>query len=67
MECSNNSSYHDAEMKSDTKRGKETQKPVSVIDSKWMGGIDLKGQLLQMYLVEGSVCTDGTCSYSEDF
>jgi hypothetical protein len=32
------STYHDAEMKSVTKRGKEAQKPVCVIDyNKWMG------------------------------
>jgi hypothetical protein len=41
------------EMKGDTKQGKETQKPVCVIDyNKWMNGIDSKDQLLQMYLVE---------------
>jgi hypothetical protein len=35
-------------MKSETKRGKETQKPVCVIHyDKWMGGTDLKDQLLQ--------------------
>jgi hypothetical protein len=47
------STYHDAEMKSVTKRGTETQKPACVIDcNKWMGGVDLKDQLLQTYLVE---------------
>jgi hypothetical protein len=47
------STYHDAEMQSVTKRGKETKKPVCVIHyNKWMGGIDLKDQLLQTYLVE---------------
>jgi hypothetical protein len=47
------STYHDAEMKSETKRGKETQKPVCVIHfNKWMSGIDLKDQLLQTYLLE---------------
>jgi hypothetical protein len=38
--------------KRETKGGKETQKPVCVIHYKWMGGSDLKGQLLKMYLVE---------------
>jgi hypothetical protein len=38
-------------MKSDTKRGEETQEPVYVIYyNKWMDGFDLKDQLLQMYL-----------------
>jgi hypothetical protein len=47
------STYHDAEMKSVTKRSKETQKPACVIDyNKWMGGVDLKDKLLQTYLIE---------------
>lgn len=47
------STYHAAEMKSDAKRRKETQKPVCVIHyNKWMGGVDVKDQLLQTYLVE---------------
>jgi hypothetical protein len=47
------STYHDAEIKIVTKRGKDTQKPVCVIDyNKWMGGVDLKDQLLQTFLVE---------------
>jgi hypothetical protein len=46
------STYHNAEMKSVIKGGKET-KPVCVINyNKWMGGVYLKDQLLQTYLVE---------------
>jgi hypothetical protein len=44
------SAYHEADMKSDTKRGKETETCIDY--SKWMGGIDLKDQLLLMYIVE---------------
>jgi hypothetical protein len=33
-------------------REEKKQKPVCVIHYKWMGGSDLKGQLLKMYLVE---------------
>jgi hypothetical protein len=32
--------------------GDKTRKPVRVIHGKWIGGIGLKDQLLQMYLVE---------------
>jgi hypothetical protein len=40
-------------MKGNVNTGYETQKPVCVIRcSSWMGGIGLKGQLPQMYLVE---------------
>jgi hypothetical protein len=36
----------------DIKPGDETQKLFCVIQYKWMGGISLKDQLLQMYLIE---------------
>jgi hypothetical protein len=45
--------FHNMEMKSEMKKGKETRKPVCVVDyNRCMGGIYLKDQLLQMYLVE---------------
>jgi hypothetical protein len=41
-------SNHDTEMKSVTKRGKETQKPICGIDyNKWMGGVDLQTCLVE--------------------
>jgi hypothetical protein len=47
------SAYHYAEMKSVTKRGKGRQKPACISEyNKWLGGVDLKDQLLQMYLAE---------------
>lgn len=47
------STYHDTEMKTEKRRGKEKQKPVCVIDyNKHMGCTDLEDQLLQVYLVE---------------
>ena len=47
------STYHNDATMPVNKRGKETQKPVCVIDYNHnMGGVDLKDQLLHMYLVE---------------
>jgi hypothetical protein len=47
------STYHNADTKSITKRGKEIIKPTCVHDYNYsMGGVDLKDQLLNMYLVE---------------
>ncbi|XP_068085205.1 piggyBac transposable element-derived protein 4-like [Anabrus simplex] len=47
------STYHNEETRRVTKRGKETVKPLCAIDYNYgMGGVDLKDQLLHMFLVE---------------
>jgi hypothetical protein len=47
------STYHSDDMRTVTVSRKEVQKPISVIDYNTnMGGIDLKDQMLQMYLIE---------------
>jgi hypothetical protein len=46
------STYHCADTQRVSKRGKETEKPLCVIDYNHMGGVDLKDQLLHMYVVE---------------
>jgi hypothetical protein len=47
------STYHGDERRVVTVRGKEMQKPVSVIEySKYMGPIDLKAKMLQMSRIQ---------------
>jgi hypothetical protein len=47
------STYHNADTRSLSKRGKEVTKPSCVVDCNHnIGAIDLKDQLLNMYLVE---------------
>ena len=47
------STYHNSKTKTITKRGKEVEKPQCVLYyNSNMGGMDLKDQLLHMYLVE---------------
>ncbi|KAG8234258.1 hypothetical protein J437_LFUL016018 [Ladona fulva] len=47
------STFHGIETKTIIKRGNELIKPVSIIDyNKHMGGVDLKDQFLQSYLIE---------------
>ena len=47
------STYHSANTQRVSNKGKETEKPLCVIDySHKMGGVDLKDQLLHMYMVE---------------
>jgi hypothetical protein len=47
------STFHDTKMKTEMKRGIEIRKPVCIVEyNKCVGGVDLKDQLLQMYLVE---------------
>jgi hypothetical protein len=44
--------YHNADARSMSNRGKELTKPSRVDYNRNMGAIDLKAQLLNMYLVE---------------
>ena len=47
------STYHSADIQRVSNKGKETEKPLCVTDYNHnMGGVDLKDQLLHMYLVE---------------
>ena len=47
------STYHSAETQRVSNKGKETEKPLCVIDYNHnMGGVNLKDQLLHMYMVE---------------
>ena len=47
------STYHSADTQRISNKGKETEKPLCVIDYDHnMGGVDLKDQLLHMYMVE---------------
>jgi hypothetical protein len=47
------STYHSADTQRVSKRGKDTEKPLCVTDYNHnMGGVDLKNQLLRMYVVE---------------
>ena len=47
------SAYHSADTQRVSNKGKETEKPLCVINYNHnMGGVDLKDQLLHMYLVE---------------
>jgi hypothetical protein len=46
------STFHNTEFKTETKRGKELGNPCVIDYNKCMGGVDLKAQLLNMYIVE---------------
>ena len=47
------STYHSADTQRISKKGKETEKPLRVIDyNHKMAGVDLKDQLLHMYMVK---------------
>ena len=47
------STYHSADTQRVSKKGKETEKPLCMMDYNLnMGGVDLKDQLLHMYMVE---------------
>ena len=47
------STYHSADTQRVSNKGKETEKPLYVIDyNHKMGGVDLKDKLLHIYVVE---------------
>ena len=46
------STYHNADTQRVSNKGKETKEPLCVIDYNNMGGVDLKDNLLHMYMVE---------------
>ena len=46
------STYHNADTQRVSNKGKEREKPLCVIDYHNMGGVDLKDQLLHMYMVK---------------
>jgi hypothetical protein len=46
------STYHNADTQRVSNKGKETEKPLGMIDYNHMVGVDLKDQLLHMYMVE---------------
>jgi len=47
------STHHSADTQKVSNKGKETEKPLCVIDyNDKVGGVDLKDQLLHMYMVE---------------
>ena len=51
------SSFHDSSMETPQRRGKEIRKPKCVRQyNKFMGGVDLKDQKLQPYLIERKRC-----------
>jgi len=48
------STYDSADTQRVSNKGQETEKPLCMIDyNNNMGGVDLKDQLLHMYMVEG--------------
>lgn len=52
------SSFHNASMQTIEKRGKEIKKPTCIREyNQFMGGVDLKDQKLQPYLIERKRCT----------
>ena len=63
------STYHSADTQTVTNKGKETEKPLCVIDYNHnMGGVDLKDQLLHMFMVErGKKCLNGTSNFSKGY
>jgi len=53
------STYHNAKTQRVSNKGKETEKPLCVIDYNHnMGGVNLKDNLLHMYMVERKKMTN---------
>jgi len=52
------STYHSADTQTVSNKGKETEKPLCVIDYNHnVGGVDLKEQMLHMYMVNSKKMT----------
>jgi hypothetical protein len=57
------STYHNADTQRVSKKDKETEKPLCVIDCNHKGGVNLKDQLLHMSMVERMRMTNSISNF----